>query len=122
MAKSVLNPGQLKMFMTPEEIKGSYSPIDTDRGFRMKSGYDSDDTVWANKVADVKGTDFERSVQSHGVEHPVPLTTKPSRVTGKPMLAGGHHRVAVAKPGQLIPVEHYPDTTSAVENPHRRYR
>lgn len=119
---SVVNPQQLKMFMTRDEIQRSYSPIDTDRGFRMKSGYDSDDTVWASKVADVQGTDFEHSVQTHGVEHPVPLTTKASRVTGKPMLAGGHHRVAVSKPDQLIPVEHYTDTTSAVENPHRRYR
>jgi hypothetical protein len=118
----VLQPQQLKMFMTPEEIKGSYSPIDNDRGFRMKSGYDSDETVWANKRADIAGTPFEASVQSHGVEHPVPLTGKPSRVTGKPMIAGGHHRIEAAKPGSLIPVEHFTDTTAAVENPYRKYR
>ena len=53
------------------------------------------------------------SVQAEGVKKPVHLSTQFIGPGGKNQIVGGHHRLASAKPGSYIPVEHHADIWEA---------
>ncbi|NBR26419.1 MAG: hypothetical protein EBU08_22100 [Micrococcales bacterium] len=95
-AENNLSHEQLAMYMTPKEIKSKYS---------VYSGeYDDhelgDEEVWNRKRKESKRDGLYESVRKHGVEEPVQLSL------GDKTVADGHHRIAAAKPKQLIPVTH----------------
>lgn len=100
-------PGQLKMLMTADEITAQYGPTESDRGWRNKTGYETDEQVWSRKrqEADVNG--LTESIARRGVVNPVMLGSEIGR-SGKPGLTHGNHRVAGAMGSrQFIPVLHF---------------
>jgi hypothetical protein len=69
----------------------------------------------ANRVVSIP-TLYE-DIKAHGVSHPIALGQHESP-SGRPSLAGGHHRVAVMahlNPDQLLPVVHVKDVREANE-------
>lgn len=126
-------PEQLPLFMTPREIMGRYQPFDGDRkedlhGYESAEDYaeggliETDEQVWDRKLnesmrwkksgggdkAGLYDQTLHQSVRADGVEHPVWLSENPGS-SGKPQVAGGHHRIAAAHhiaPDGLVPVLH----------------
>ena len=92
------------MFLTPEEIKS--------RGVDESELHPEDDgnvyDFWERKAREAKNWDengaslrydMHADIQKHGVQRPVELNIKAPH-----NIIDGHHRVASAKPGSLIPV------------------
>lgn len=130
--------GQLAMFMTPNEIKEHYTPLEGDResrdewydndisssssssGSTQDSGHDAfggvetDEELWDRKEDEAMYQGLHESIAKHGVLSPVQLafSNKPGP-RGIPEVLGGHHRIAAAPGNQLIPVEHYANIGAA---------
>ena len=88
---------------------------------------ESNEQMWNRKLNEsyVRTVPGDRSVslyehvQQHGVQSPIPLGQHPSPRTGKPMIAGGQHRVAVMahlNPDQLMPVTHVTNVLEAISS------
>lgn len=125
-AHNNLNPDQLKMFMSANEIKGQYQPLDGDR-----EGYEDDNEVWDRKLSEASapkpyydmahekvvlnsGSHLDH-LKTHGVTQPVHLGNEYGS-SGRREVVGGHHRVAVMShlsPDQLMPVLHHEDIWEA---------
>src|ERR1700741_2248844 len=98
---------QLKMFMTSEEIVNEYQPAEGDRGWRNKSGPESDSEVWNRKRKEATANGLTESIQKHGVVYPVNIGTNVGN-SGKRQVTGGHHRIAGALgTGKYLPVTHH---------------
>lgn len=113
-AASHIHPGQLKMFMSSNELMNDIEPGDF-HGANAKEG-------WSHKLRESKasmdtgrhGSGVHKSVAKGGVRNPVEIYhLSASPVDGTqfaPRLMNGHHRVAAQAdidPERLIPVEHY---------------
>lgn len=91
-ASKHINPNQLKLFMTPQEI------MDTISG-SVDLGDDSMEELWAEKLAESKGRTYGQpkslynSIKEHGVQRHVTLTEERD---GSLVMGQGHHRVAAA--------------------------
>lgn len=89
---------------------------DTDNPRRTNS-YVPFEQVWNG------GESIRDSVLRVGVKSPISLGRQFGD-QGKPMIAGGHHRLAVMareRPDTLMPVSHHQDIDEAQSNPHWRY-
>ena len=108
-ARHKLNPDQLRMFMSADEITAHYQPLEGDRQRVSKENRrESTGEVYARKAREF-GPYGEASIAQHGVIDPVHLGTKYG-TEGKPQIVGGHHRIAVSmnvNPHRLIPVVHH---------------
>ena len=123
MSHSALGPQhheQLAMFYTPGQIRSRWSMLPADRDH-----YEADQRRYHEEYADEgEGRDFDQhpytdkeawdevadqamtshlidDVEENGVHSPVLL--------GPKYIQDGHHRIASAKPEQLIPAEHTDD-------------
>ena len=124
---NVVNPNQLKMFMTPKEIRKQYVSIPGDRQYYEGgvSHWMSDRDTWRMKLreakspepdmyGDVHGSSMYDTVKQRGpLAEPVWLSDKPvgaeefGSATKKPVVLDGHHRIAAtaaARPNDLMPV------------------
>jgi hypothetical protein len=82
---------------------------------RTKAPPETDEQLYSRKRTEAEETGLATSIAQHGVQVPIALgqTESPS---GRPSLAGGHHRVAVMahlSPDQLLPVTHVADVLEA---------
>jgi hypothetical protein len=100
---------------------------------RTKAPAETDEQLYARKLDEATNTKrgkvvgrgrtvsiptLTEDIRQHGVQQPIALgqTESPS---GRPSIAGGHHRVAVMQhlnPDQLLPVVHVKDVTEANES------
>jgi hypothetical protein len=107
-ANDHLQPEQLKMFMSANEIMGSHKPNPAD--FEDDA---SDEEGWERKSAEAMESGVYESIEREGVRDPVNLYTKyPDKTTPKreQRIGNGHHRVAVMNdldPDELMPVLHH---------------
>jgi len=107
-AKHLVNPNQLKMFMSADEITAHYQPLDADRN-RSGAGLESTPELYARKNREFQQSGMTPSIARHGVIDPVHLGTAHGR-EGKPQIMGGHHRIASSmdlNPHRLMPVLHH---------------
>lgn len=107
---------QLPMFMSARQITTKYEPLVGDREPTMR-GQESDEQVWRRKAVEMsKEPDFARALDANEVSAPIPLTHEANYGGKKPMVAGGHHRIAYnlyRHPDRLLPVVHHEDTHQA---------
>lgn len=122
---------QLKMFMTPREIRDKYQPLEADwhMATAQLNGFEEEDEegnqlpdadeyeVWDQKYDEAMYDKYVHgpygeisladSIEQEGVKHPALLGPykSPGR-TGKPQVVGGHHRIAAANDDSFIPVIH----------------
>lgn len=140
----VVNPAQLKLFMSAREIDeqfqppgedykvtmprpekmGAYQRGEIDRTELYAGTRETTEQVWERKRNDwavmKEGKLVNEPIGS--IVNPIPLTHSIGS-EGKPKLGGGSHRVAVKlaqAPDELMPVLHYTDTEAAQRDP--RYR
>ena len=122
MSKRAINPNQLRMFMTADEITRMYQPLEGDRqgtynevplsqgGKAMEKWQpETDEQVWERKAEEAGEEYLYGDIEEHGVKRPVHLGTQMGK-SGKPQVVGGHHRIAVMKevaPDELMPVLHH---------------
>ena len=134
MKKRTENPLQGKMFMSAREIMSTHDPNEPDRFFhgtevsvsrassyKLSSGEyatpETDEQLYSRKLAETKHRDpvtqgagvptFFGRIRQEGVQMPIMLSTETKGRTGKPNVAGGHHRLAVManlNSDQLMPV------------------
>lgn len=121
---SAVNPNQLRMFMTADEIVDHYKLGDTRLPGNPK-GYKPDtspQSVLDRKYQDTQRTGFSEILRNQGVRDPVHVsygtTANPTATfRGEPALRQGHHRVAWMQrnhPDQYLPVVHHDDAADAV--------
>ena len=86
---------------------------------RTKAAPETDTQLYARKKKEAYhpagGQSLGTDIEKHGVEKPIALGQHESP-SGRPSLAGGHHRVAVMRhlnPDQLLPVLHVQDVFEA---------
>lgn len=128
-AKKNLQPQQLKMFMSANEIMSSYGPNPGDRyaSSRLRShdmtkssggtrwSYEreeTDDELWERKRDEAWDSGVAQSIIDEGVKEPVNLNMAWGTV------GNGHHRVAVMHeeaPHELIPVLHHKHFSDAIK-------
>lgn len=110
-----VNPNQLRMLMTPQEVMdeafpGDYTPLADDENLGTKG-------LWDYKLHESKGPEgVLPSIAAHGVETPIILRHGVNHfddagkmVEGGTIINDGHHRLisaATARPEQYIPVLH----------------
>lgn len=108
-ASKHINPRQLKLFMTAQEVMdsvsdsvdrmGSYTDVDHDTGEQIQVPAETMDDLWKQKLSESKGGGaFGRvplydSIKEKGVQRHVTLQTNPD---GSLTMGQGHHRVAAA--------------------------
>jgi hypothetical protein len=106
-ASKHLNPKQLKLFMTPDEIMesvsdsvdraGSYTDVDYETGEQITVPEETMEDLWKTKLAESKGrrqpTSLYNSIKEHGVQRHVTLQMEHD---GSLTMGQGHHRVAAA--------------------------
>jgi hypothetical protein len=115
MGKKKENPNQLRMFMTPREIKTGYFPNlpDKDEFYDADLGdyrTETDEELWDRKLNESIDYGLLDSVAKHGVEVPVSIDPRTRQIRG------GHHRIAAANhinPDQFIPVMYNKDVWQA---------
>lgn len=105
-------PGQLRMFMTPSEIKRGYAPHSGDKAYRWKTGLETDDALWDRKAKEAEEGGITASIARNGVKYPATLSDDTREVVG------GHHRIAGGDEAgdKLMPVVHTKDYTHAAED------
>ena len=146
--RSELQSGHLPMFMTGNEIKEHYAPLELDKAPAKHNIFEneSDSELWTRKEAEARQTPLERygemgiilarqagklkginpkvSLAEHiakngPVQKSVHLEMRtPGTASGKPQVAGGHHRVAISAaefPNHLLPVEHHDSAHKAMK-------
>jgi hypothetical protein len=120
MGAHVINPHQLKMFMTSDEIKGYAMPnIGDVETHTYTPGFDEDPegTMWEAKSDEAHETGLTSSVRRGGVREPVQIEHRfaptGTHDVSDAILREGHHRVQAAEDASrlkrhdlLIPVEH----------------
>lgn len=114
-----LNPNQLRMFMTAQELHDHHS-IDVMQTPESRYGgaWPDMDSMWRTKRRENKMDGLDKSVREHGVHSPVELTS--GRDVDGAVIQDGHHRIQAAfdhNPQSLLPVEH-----DSLEAPHNRWR
>jgi polysaccharide deacetylase 2 family uncharacterized protein YibQ len=106
-ASKHLNPKQLKLFMTPDEIMesvsdsvdraGSYTVVGYETGGQITVPEETMEDLWKTKLAESKGrrqpTSLYNSIKEHGVQRHVTLQMEHD---GSLTMGQGHHRVAAA--------------------------
>lgn len=110
---------QLKMFMTPSEIKGYARPNIGDMETHTYSpGFaeDPEGTMWEAKSNEAYDVGITHSVRREGVREPVQLKHQYRSHSGSPddaVIQDGHHRIQAAedvsrmkKHEIFVPVEH----------------
>jgi hypothetical protein len=117
---------QLRMFMTPREIRSEYSTNFADRQDPFSGQRMSDTGMLKRKLTESKNSGLFDSVKEEGVKAPIGLGTMrddvpaikqdfpTAPVSGKPMMTSGHHRLASAltsRPDDYVPVIHHTDIT-----------
>lgn len=114
-----LNQNQLKMFMTPSEIKGYAHPNVGDVETHTYSpGFDADPegTMWEAKSNEAYDVGLTHSVRREGVREPVEIQHQYRLHSGSPddaVISNGHHRIQAAEDASrmkkhelYVPVEH----------------
>lgn len=114
---SVLQPQQLRMFMTAQELHDMHS-IDVMQTPESRFGgaWPNMKKMWATKKRENKQDGLDKSVARHGVHVPVELTS--GRDVEGEVIYGGHHRIQAAfdaNPQSWVPVEH-----TSLDQPHQR--
>lgn len=106
-ASDNLSHQQLALWMTPEEIKGhgvwNAEMQDEDEGSEEKfwDRKKEESSEWTNHGFNDNPYDLAADIHKNGVKEPVDFNVDMQKLTD------GHHRVASAKPGSLIPVEYH---------------
>ena len=126
----MINHRQLKMFMTPAEIKqhvdvnsGELEETYADEPDPGSGGYynyrkETPDELWERKTDESWDNGLAQSIEQKGVSRAVDIVHGPApyddidaRDTSRPWLGNGYHRVAAAQDvrgsDELIPVEHH---------------
>lgn len=97
---------------TWEELGNRY---ETDGDVWDRKLHESHDPPWKDDP-DLEDKTLYEAIAQDGVKYPVWLGEETSEETGKPMVTGGHHRIASANdldPTRLIPVLHSRDIFDA---------
>ena len=138
MSRRVLNPSQLKMFMTPREIAATIPQNET----HMKGPEDlKHDYVAQSKMIRANRNGLAASIASEGVKKPLDIMHETDATWGdhNEYLVNGHHRFSVSldiAPDRLVPVQHHdnfntidwtsgdsdPRGTQAYGNPERMWK
>lgn len=119
-----INPDQLKMFMTPDEIKAQYSILPGDRW----EG-EANEEFWRRKDADNAKPGWDRGpgsapladVDLTTISNPVRLVER-GRWGSPPYIGNGHHRVAAGVQDTVegaelyLPVVHYDNQLQAARD------
>lgn len=110
---------QLPMFATAREIQRDYLPLigdlhtgETQEGLWTRKYYEATRSAKEPRLDFIPGparTSLKDSILDEGVKNPVSLQPKHLYGAGgpKPMIVGGHHRIAVMakhRPDDLMPV------------------
>jgi hypothetical protein len=117
------NPLQGKLFMSAREIMSTHDPNQPDRYFQgtdisvsraasvKRDGkyvpHETNEQLYQRKLGEANKSGLTFKLHTQGVNMPIMLATETQGVTGKPNVAGGHHRLAVMShlsPDQLLPV------------------
>jgi hypothetical protein len=116
-ASSHLQPEQLKMFMSANEIMSTHVPNPADFEDEDEDFASSDEEVtgnfWDRKLTESMDNGTYDSIHHEGVKEPVNLYTKhPDKNTPKreQRIGNGHHRVAAMNeldPDEVMPVLHH---------------
>lgn len=103
-AKKHINPNQLKLFMTAQELMDHFEPNPGD-----VEDHASPQAMWNTKLAESKENKLHEDIENIGVRIPVTITDSPQEGSKKPIIRGGHHRLAAAydiNPKMEIPVNY----------------
>ena len=108
MAAHVINPDQLRMLMTAQELHDTHS-IDVQQTPESRYGgaWSTMSDMWSTKRRENKRSGLNKDVAAQGVQQPVELTS--GRDVAGEVILNGHHRIQAAydaNPRQLLPVEH----------------
>jgi hypothetical protein len=123
MKQKDANPLQGKLFMSAREIMATHDPNQPDRFFHgtdvsvsRASSYkrgdeyvppETNDQLYQRKLGEANKSGLTDDLRTHGVNMPIMLATETQGASGKPNVAGGHHRLAAMShlnPDQLLPV------------------
>ena len=80
------------------------------RGFRPlreRAAPETDEQMYHRKLGESNASGLTKSIKEQGVKMPISLATETQGRSGRPNVAGGHHRLAVManlNPDQLLPV------------------
>jgi len=109
-ASDHIHPGQMRMFMTAEELHNTHSIDVTDpTGVSHYGGHwKTMDDMWDTKRKENRANGLDKHVAAHGVHNPVELVSGRD-VVGE-VITHGHHRIQAAyqsNPQSLVPVVHH---------------
>jgi len=103
-AKRHINPNQLKLFMTAQELMDHFEPNPGD-----VEDHASPQAMWKAKLTESKESELHEDIKNIGVRTPITVTDSPRDGSIKPVIRGGHHRLAAAmdiNPKMEIPINY----------------